>query len=43
MARAVAEFYHDDPYIWSVNQSFKDTGSYGCLPTDVIGVRWRAA
>ena len=38
MARAVAEFYHDDPYIWSVNQSFKDTGSYGCLPTDVIGV-----
>ena len=27
MARAVGEFYHDDPYIWSVNQSFKDTGS----------------
>jgi hypothetical protein len=38
MARAVAEFYGDEPFIWSVNTSHCESGDYGCLPATVIGV-----
>ena len=37
MAQAVADFYGDDPFIWSVNQAHKESGAYGCLPVEVIG------
>jgi hypothetical protein len=37
MVTAVAEFFVDAPFIWSVGESQKETGDYACLPTDVMG------